>query len=67
MARRELNTTKGLEGSVMFEPSRVSPIWVAQASEQVVPSTRRPPSPSAALGQEAHGRQMRHGGRRSAS
>ena len=67
MARREPKTNKALEVSVMFEPSRVSPTCVAQAYEQVVPSTRRTPSPSAALGQGARGRQMLHGGRRSAS
>jgi hypothetical protein len=67
MAHRELNTTKGLEVSVLFEPSRVSPACVAQAYEQVVPSTRRTTSQSAALGQGARGRQMQRVGRRSAS
>jgi hypothetical protein len=67
MARRELNTTKALEVSVMFEPSRVSPACVAQAYEQVVPSTRRMTSRSAALRQGARVRQMPRGGRRSAS
>jgi hypothetical protein len=67
MARRELNTTQALGVSVMFEPSRVSPACVAQAYEQVVPSTRRTTSRSAALRQGACGRQMPRVGRRSAS
>ncbi len=67
MAHRELKTTKVMEVSVMFEPSRVSPACVAQAYEQVVPSTRRTTSQSAALGQGACGRQMLRVGRRSAS
>jgi hypothetical protein len=67
MARRELNTTKALEVSVRFEPSRVSPACVAQAYEQGVPSTRRPTSLSAALRQGARVRPMPRGGRRSAS
>ena len=41
MARREPNTTKALEVSVMFAPSHVAPAWVAQADERVVPITRR--------------------------
>jgi hypothetical protein len=67
MARRELKTTKALEVSVMFEPSRVSPACVAQAYEQVVPSTRRTSSLSAALRQGVRVRQMPRVGRRSAS
>jgi hypothetical protein len=41
MARREPNTTKALEVSVLFEPSHVAPACVAQAYERVVPITRR--------------------------
>jgi hypothetical protein len=41
MARRDPNTTKALEISVLFEPSRLSPAWVAQAYEEVVPLTQR--------------------------
>jgi hypothetical protein len=67
MAHRELNTTKVLEVSVMFEPSRVSPACVAQAYEQVVPSPQRTPSPSVPIRQGAHGRQRRCVGRGSAS
>jgi hypothetical protein len=41
MARREPKPTKALEVSVLFEPSHVAPAGVAQASERVVPITRR--------------------------
>jgi hypothetical protein len=41
MARREPNTAKTLEVSVMFEPSRLSPACVAQAYEEAVPLTQR--------------------------
>jgi hypothetical protein len=41
MARREPNTTKTLEVSVMFEPSRLSLACVAQAYEEAVPLTQR--------------------------
>jgi hypothetical protein len=41
MARREPNTTKALEVSVMFEPSHVAPAGVAQAYARVVPIRRR--------------------------
>jgi hypothetical protein len=41
MARREPNTTKALEVSVMYEPSHVAPACIAQAYERVVPSRRR--------------------------
>jgi hypothetical protein len=41
MARRDPNTTKALEISVLFEPSRLSPACVAQAYEEVVPLTQR--------------------------
>jgi hypothetical protein len=41
MARREPNTTKTLEVSVMCEPSRLSPACVAQAYEEAVPLTQR--------------------------
>ena len=42
MARRARIPT--LEIRITFEPSRVSPDWVVQAYEQVVPLRRRPPS-----------------------
>jgi hypothetical protein len=41
MARREPNTAKTLEVSVLFEPSRLSPACVAQAYEEAVPLTQR--------------------------
>jgi hypothetical protein len=41
MARREPNPTKTLEVSVLVEPSRLSPAWVAQAYAEVVPLTQR--------------------------
>ena len=37
-----------LEIRITFEPSRVSPEWVVQAYEQVVPLRRRPTSEHAA-------------------
>jgi hypothetical protein len=46
MARREPNTTKVLEVSLMFEPSHVAPACIAEAYERVVPIMRRAaPSP----------------------
>jgi hypothetical protein len=47
MARRESNTTKALEGSVLYEPNRLSPACVVQAYEQVVPLTQRTASGAA--------------------
>jgi hypothetical protein len=41
MARRDSNTTKALESSVLCEPSRLSPACVAQAYDEVVPLTQR--------------------------
>jgi hypothetical protein len=38
-ARREPNPTKALAVSVLCEPSRLSPAWVAQACEEVGPRT----------------------------
>ena len=46
MARRARIPT--LEIRITFEPSRVSPEWVGQAYEQVVPLRRRPTSEQAA-------------------
>jgi hypothetical protein len=47
MARREPNTTKALEVSVLYEPNRWSPACVVQAYEQVVPLTQRTASGAA--------------------
>ena len=41
MARRERQQSLTRELRVTFEPHRLSPAWVAQAYEQVVPITRR--------------------------
>ena len=43
MARREPNNRQTLKVHVTFEPNRLSPDWVAQAYEQVVPIARRFP------------------------
>lgn len=40
MARRERQKPLTREIRVMFEPHRLSPAWVAQAYEQVVPVAR---------------------------
>jgi hypothetical protein len=37
MARREPHTPTTLEVSVVFEPSRLSQAWVAQADDEAVP------------------------------
>jgi hypothetical protein len=41
MARRDPTTTKALEISGLFEPSRLSPACVAQAYAEVIPLTQR--------------------------
>ena len=41
MAHRERQQTLTREIHVTFEPHRLSPAWVAQAYEQVVPIARR--------------------------
>jgi len=41
VARRARTRSTTLEVRITFEPSRVSPAWVAQAYERVVPITRR--------------------------
>ena len=41
MARRERQTPLTREIHITFEPHRLSPTWVAQAYEQVVPIARR--------------------------
>jgi hypothetical protein len=41
VARRAHNHPQTLEVHVTFEPSRLSPAWMAQAYEQVVPIIRR--------------------------
>ena len=41
MARRERPKPQTREIHIMFEPHRLSPAWIAQAYEQVVPIARR--------------------------
>jgi hypothetical protein len=44
VGRRERHHPKPREIRVMFEPSRLSLSWIAQAYEQVVPIVRRTPT-----------------------
>jgi hypothetical protein len=67
MARREPNTTKALEVSVMFEPNRLSPACVVQAYEQVVPLTQRAVLRAAHRGFAGRKRTVQLVGRRAAS
>jgi hypothetical protein len=67
MARRDPNATKTLEGSVMFEPSRLSPAHVVQAYEQVVPLTQHTASRAAHRGFAGRKRTVQPVGRRAAS
>jgi hypothetical protein len=67
MARREPNTTKTLEVSVMFEPSRLSPACVAQAYEEVVPLTQRTPARAAHMDRASREKTMQPVGRRAVS
>jgi hypothetical protein len=67
MARRDPNTTKALEVSVLFEPSRLSPACVAQAYEEVVPPTQRTTSRAAHRDLARREKSMQPGGRRAVS
>ena len=67
MARREPNTTKTLEVSVLFEPSRLSPAWVAQAYEEVVPLTQRATSQAVLIDLARREKTMPPVGRRAVS
>jgi hypothetical protein len=67
MARREPHTTKALEVSVMFEPSRLSPACVAQAYEEVVPLTQRTTSRAANRDLARREKTMQTVGRRAVS
>lgn len=55
MARRGRQHPQTLEVHITFEPSRLSPAWMAQAYEQVVPIIRRaaPQAPHALQASEA--------------
>lgn len=61
MARRAHNHPQTLEVYVTFEPSRLSPAWMAQAYEQVVPIIRRaaPQAPHALQASQAGQTQQR--------
>jgi hypothetical protein len=67
MARREPNTTKALEISVLFEPSRLSPACVGQAYEEVVPLTQRITSRASHKGLVSRENTVQPVGRRAAS
>jgi hypothetical protein len=67
MARREPNTTKALEVSVLFEPSRLSPACVAQAFEEVVPLPQRITSRASHRGLAGRENTVQPVGRRAAS
>jgi hypothetical protein len=51
VARRNRQHPQRREMQVTFEPSRLSPSWVAQAYEQIVPIVRRTTSRSLRPGQ----------------
>jgi hypothetical protein len=61
VARRAHNHPQTLEVYVTFEPSRLSPAWMAQAYEQVVPIIRRaaPQAPHALQASQAGQTQQR--------
>jgi hypothetical protein len=67
MARREPNTTKTLEVSVLFEPSRLSPGCVAQAYEELVPLTQRATSQAVQIDLARREKTMQPVGRRAVS
>jgi len=52
VARRNRQPPKTREIRTTFEPSRLSPSWVAQAYEQIVPIVRRTTSRSPDQGRE---------------
>ena len=65
MARRAPIPT--LEIRLTFEPSHVSPVWVVQASERVVPIRHRTISEGAERRPGSREPQMQRGGRRQTS
>jgi hypothetical protein len=67
MARRDPKTTRTLEVSVLFEPSRLSPACVAQAYEEVVPLTQRITSRASHRGLAGRENTVQPVGRRAAS
>jgi hypothetical protein len=52
VARRNRQPFQTREIRIAFEPSRLSPSWVAQAYEQIVPIVRRPTSSSSRSSRE---------------
>ena len=64
VARRGRTGNSTLEVRITFEPSRVSPVCVAQAYERVVPITRRPTPQTLPPRQDEGARQMQHVGGR---
>ena len=52
VARRNRQSLQTREIHTTFEPSRLSPSWVAQAYEQIVPIVRRTPSRSPSPGRD---------------
>jgi hypothetical protein len=52
VARRNRQSLQTREMHITFEPSRLSPSWVAQAYEQIVPIVRRTPSRLPSPGRE---------------
>jgi hypothetical protein len=67
MARRDPNTTKTLEVSVLCEPSRLSPSCVAQASEEVVPLTQHATSQAVHIDRARREKTLQPVGRRAVS
>ena len=67
MARREPNTTRTLEISVLCEPTRLSPACVVQASEAVVPLTQRTTSRASHRARARREKTMQPVGRRAVS
>jgi len=65
VARRERKQPRPLKVRVTFAPSRLSPEWMVQAYEQVVPITRRPTAKVSSGQQTEQGRQQQQTGRRS--
>ena len=68
MARRNGQPPQTRQIRIAFEPSRLSPSWVAQAYEQIVPIVRRTPSSSSCSGGErSESSEMGSAGRAAAS
>ena len=65
VTRRERKQPRPLKVRVTFAPNRLSPEWMAQAYEQVVPIARRPTTKVSFRQQTEQGRQQQHAGRRS--